>query len=164
MLKYLIFALIVLTTIPNAKSDASLQLDNIYRLFMQDKIELKAINLVYDESVIHVGKTNSALLDGKKDFIDTNIKPTIKMLESRQFKLKLIAYVVRRVLSTDMANDVGYLYSEISLPDGKQLKQLQKYSWVFINENGIWKVITDFDATPADLAILPFISAERIIR
>jgi len=38
--------------------------------------------------------------------------------------------------------------------DGEPIEQLQKISWVFVKEGGAWKVVTDFDGTPAPLDLI----------
>lgn len=129
-------------------------IDHIYQLFTGERIELDKVELHYHPDVIHVGESNAGLLQGKEAFIAKNIMPTKHMLESGQFELSLKFFLVKRFISDRMANDVGYLYSKVTTPDGETMEQVQKYSWVFVQQNGVWQVISDFDRTMASLSDL----------
>ncbi len=47
------------------------------------------------------------LLRGKQDFLETNIAPLAELINAGQIEVEGIAYIVRRVVVGDMANDVG---------------------------------------------------------
>jgi len=99
----------------------------------------------------------------KPTFLATNIAPMAEMVNSGRIEFEGKVYVVRRIVSEEMANDIGYLQSTMRSSDGESMEQLQKFSWVFLKEEGTWHVITDFDATLAPLDILDSINAEFVI-
>ena len=144
-----ISALLFTSFLANAQTNHSI--DSIYLLFMNETVDVQSISDRYIEDVIHVGDHEGSLLRGKTHFLNKNIVPFKNMLENGDFELLLRTYVVRRIESDGIANDVGYLYSKITMPDGSEMEQVQKYSWVFIKENNSWKVATDFDKTKATL-------------
>lgn len=151
-MKSLLFLLLAVSA--NAMSTQQVDndgLDHIYRLFMAQPVELDKIASHYRPDVIHVGKPDAALLQGKEAFMQTNIVPFANMLADQSLSFSLKVYVVRRLVTEDMANDVGYLYSKVVMPDGQQVEQVQKFSWVFTRADDIWLVATDFDRTLATL-------------
>jgi ketosteroid isomerase-like protein len=139
------------------------ELDSIYRLFMQNQLDMKSVDLAYADNVIHVNTPNQPLLQGKQDFLEINITPMKTMVDSGQLKVNLTAYVTRRVITGEMANDVGYLHTAITMPDGEIKERVRKFSWVFLKQGGVWKVITDFDATQAPLDVVKTESFERVV-
>jgi|GEM_PF-2965382 len=146
-----VISISLLTALPIQASSDDQQLDNIYRVFFNPKIKLSDVTPHYAENVIHVSKPKAPLLIGKESFMATNIVPLIQMIRSGQMTFSGKVYLVRRIIKGDMANDVGYLYAEVRTPDGQHHRQLQKFSWVFVKTDGHWKVVTDFDATLADI-------------
>ncbi len=138
-------------------------LNDLYRQFFEEEVNVAEIAETYRDDIIHVGRQNTHLVIGKPFFIETNIEPFAEMINSGQLSFDGTAYVVRRIISGDMANDVGYLHSTVTLPDGSVGEQVQKFAWVFIKEDGAWKVITDFDATGAPLHVLEGLEAEIVI-
>lgn len=151
--------LLVLAALP-VRADDHEKLNDIYRQFFMPRVNVEKVADSYADDVIHVGRQNTALLHGKPAFLAANIAPFAEMVNSGQIEFQGKAFVVRRIMSDDMANDVGYLYSVIRTPDGEPQEQLQKFSWVFRKVNGSWKVVSDFDATLAPLETLNSISAE----
>ena len=63
------------------------------------------------------------------------------MVNTGQATFDGTVYVGRRIVSGLMANDVGYLHSVITMPGGEAVEQVQKFSWVFLKENGAWRVV-----------------------
>jgi hypothetical protein len=49
------------------------------------------------------------------------------------------------------------------MPGQEAFQQVQKFAWVFLKENGTWRVITDSDATPAPPNVLDDIEPEIVI-
>lgn len=165
-IKLKIFLTIVLLMMFSAVSHATnndQQLDDIYRVFFNPKITLSDVIPLYSESIIHVNQPQKPLLIGKDAFIKTNIAPLMQMIHTGELSFTAKTFIVRRVIKGDMANDVGYLYSKIKMSDGNVIEQLQKFSWVFVKENGRWLVITDFDVTQAPLETLDTLKPERVI-
>ncbi len=145
-------------------NDDNRQLDDIYRLFFQVPVDINNIESHYRDEVIHVGRTDTPLISGKASFMEINIAPMTEMVNSGAVEFRGTTYVVRRIVSGDMANDVGYLHSIVKLPDGSEHEQVQKYSWVFLKTNGAWQVVTDFDATTAPLTVLDNLEAEFVVK
>ena len=73
------------------------------------------------------------------------------------------AYVMRRTIVGDMANDVGYLHATAESPERGKSERLQKFSWVFVKEDGEWRVLTDFDAQSAPIELLEGLEPEFFI-
>ena len=139
------------------------QLNDLYRQFFTAEIDVEAIASTYRDDIIHVGRPGTTLVVGKPYFIETNIAPFAMMINSGDLGFEGTAYIVRRIISGDMANDVGYLHSSVTLPDGNHAEQVQKFSWVFIREDDEWKIVTDFDATPAPLEVLDGLEAQIVV-
>ena len=133
---------------------ADKELNSIYRLFMQQPLNIENVELRYTDNIVHVNKANQPLLSGKENFLATNITPMVSMLASGNIKLQLKAYIARRVVTKEMANDVGYIYMKMTTEDGNIMEQLNKFSWVFLKQDGLWKVLTDFDTVPAPMSVL----------
>ena len=85
------------------------------------------------------------------------------MVNSGQIEISGKAYILRRLIVGDMANDVGYLYARVTQADGQPVEQLQKFSWVFVNHGGEWRVVTDFDGTPAPLSLIQEIQPQFVV-
>ena len=139
------------------------QLNDLYRQFFTSEIDVSAIAETYREDIIHVGRQGTPLVVGKPNFIETNIEPFAGMINSGELGFEGTAYILRRIISGDMANDVGYLHSSVTLPDGTFAEQVQKFSWVFVKEDGEWKVVTDFDATVAPIEVLEDLEAQIVV-
>ena len=115
---------------------------------------LDRLESLYRDDIIHVGRRNAPLLQGIDAFMTTNVVPMAEAINAGEVSFKGTAYIVRRVIIGDMANDVGYLRSAVTYPDGRAAEQLQKFSWVFAREDGRWRVLTDFDGTSAPVELL----------
>jgi hypothetical protein len=159
----LVLAPLLLTGGTAVAGDDNEAIDEVYRAFFGPSADVEAIETLYRNDIIHIGRPDSALLIGKPDFIATNIEPFAAMVNSGQVEIEGRAYIVRRLIVGDMANDVGYLWMRLQQPDAEPIEQLQKFSWVFVKDNGKWRVATDFDAIPAPLSLLPDMQAERIV-
>jgi hypothetical protein len=85
------------------------------------------------------------------------------MIDEGNMTVKLKAYVVRRVIKSEMANDVGYLYFNMTTQDNKSIEQVRKFSWVFLKRANQWRVLTDFDSVPAPMSVLENINDYRLI-
>ena len=144
-------------------TDDDQQINDLYRQFFAAEIDVPAVAETYDEDIIHVGRQGTPLVIGKPSFIETNIEPFAGMINSGELNFSGKAYILRRIISGSMANDVGYLRSSVTLPDGTFVEQVQKFSWVFIKEDGDWRIVTDFDATGAPLEVLEGLSAEIVV-
>ena len=147
----------------NAFADDGEELNNIYRAFMTTPVDAEHIRTLYHEDIIHVGRKNAPLQRGVDDFMATNVMPMAEAINAGEVSFEGRAYIVRRVIVGDMANDVGYLHSAVSFPDGREAEQLQKFSWVFVKRGGRWQVLTDFDGTPAPPELLEELEAEIFI-
>lgn len=99
--------------IEHDSNDDNRQLDDIYRLFFQVPVDIKNIESHYRDDIIHVGRTDTPLISGKASFMEINIAPMTEMVNSGAVEFRGTAFVVRRIVSGDMANDVGYLHSII---------------------------------------------------
>ncbi len=139
------------------------EIDEIYRAFMADSIDLELIEGLYREDIIHVGQPGTDLIAGKARFMETNIVPLADVVNSGQLNIDGRAYIVRREIHGDMANDVGYLFASISEGDSEPVEVVQKFSWVFIHDGTGWRVITDFDGMPAELSVLDRLTPQRIV-
>ena len=95
--------------------------------------------------------------------METNILQLSQMVNTGQVDIIGKAYVVRRIIVGDMANDVGYLHLRMSMDGGDPIEQLQKFSWVFVNTEDEWQDVTDFDDTPAPLSTLDGLEPQRTI-
>lgn len=125
--------------------------------------DLSIIEDLYRSDIIHVGRADAALLRGKENLMQINIRPLAEMVNSGHVSISGRAYVVRRIVVGDMANDVGYLHMTITMPDGQSQEQLQKFSWVFLKSEGRWRVVTDFDSTPAPLSLIDELETQFIV-
>jgi len=139
------------------------QLDEIYHLLLEPKPSAKAISARYGETVIHVGPNGKSLIEGRDDFLTQNIEPFVGALVAGQFDLTGAFLITRRVIGEQLVNDVGYLYARIETPDGRVQELVRKFSWVFEKTDGEWVVITDFDATPAQLDVIDTVDTERCV-
>ena len=147
-----------------AAAESGHPVDSIYRLFLAPTIDLAAVEAAYASDIIHVGAPNQPLLIGRDAFIQTNILPLASMIESGQARLTGRIYIVRREIGSELVHDVGYFYVKVQVDGQPTNEQLQKFSWVFRKtDDGIWQVITDFDATPAELSLLGDIAAIHVI-
>lgn len=146
-----------------AVGDDNAQLNAIYRQFFVSPVDTAEVATTYREDIIHVGLPGNPLVRGKPDFLATNIEPMAQLVNSGAVELEGRAYVVRRLVIGDMANDVGYLYIKARQPGGDPTEQLQKFSWVFVREECKWRVATDFDATPASLSALDGLEAAYVV-
>jgi len=144
--------LLLLSGVSLADDDA--QLNDIYREFLGSSVDVEAVEMRYRDDIIHVGRSNTPLIRGQQSFMDTNILPLAQMVNEGQIEISGRAYIVRRIIVNDMANDVGYLYMKLKQADGEPIEQLQEFSWVFLKENGRWRVVTDFDGTPAPITLI----------
>jgi ketosteroid isomerase-like protein len=156
--------ILLLTLAAGAQAADGHPVDKIYRLFLADQIDAEAIEKAYAEDIIHVGRESTPLLRGREMFLQTNILPLAAMVNAGHAKVGGRFYIVRRVEGEELLNDVGYLYARVEMEGQATIEQLQKFSWVFRKgEDGVWRVITDFDATPADLSMLSGIEATLVI-
>lgn len=143
---------------------ASRSIDDIYRVFIDRPLDRDEISALYVKDIIHVGRAGNELLRGRSDFMGTAIDPIMQSLHNGDFKISMRFYIVRRLQTPEMANDVGYVYSQVEARDGTVVEGVQKFSWVFLKVGQDWKVATDFDATPANLAALEGLELfERVI-
>ena len=147
----------------DAFADDNEELNDIYRAFMTSPVDVEHIESLYRDDVIHVGRNEAPLIQGVSDFMETNVTPMAEAINSGAATFKGRAYIVRRVITEDMANDVGYLHSSISYPDGRSGAVVQKFSWVFIRENGRWRVLTDFDGTRAPIDLLEELQPQFVV-
>jgi hypothetical protein len=132
-------------------------------LFFESPFSLKEVEKTYRDDIIHVGRPETALIQGKRSFMETNIAPLASMVDEGQIEISGTAHIVRRIIVGDMANDVGYLHMTLKRANGESFEQLQKFSWVFVRVGGKWKVVTDFDATPAPLNLLDSLEAGIVV-
>lgn len=147
-----------------AGAETEHDVDAIYRLFLAPEIDLEAVRAAYADDVIHVGSTDKPLIVGKEAFIEANILPLAGMVNAGRASVNGRFYIVRRVVGSELVNDVGYFHSLLEMEGRTMIEQLQKFSWVFRKApDGRWRVITDFDATPADIEVLREIVAVRTI-
>lgn len=149
---------------PPAGAAQGHEVDAIYRLFLAPEIDLEAVDAAYAEDVIHVGRPGKPLIAGRESFIESNILPLASVVNTGRAQVSGKFLIVRRVVGPELINDIGYFHSELAMEGRTTVEQLQKFSWVFRKaEDGRWQVITDFDATPADLDLLPEIRAAIVI-
>lgn len=157
------FLLIVFLLPGLAIADDDEQLNDIYRNFFHGTVDIEKTESLYSDDVIHVGPPNAPLIRGKKPFMDSNIIPLNDFITEENLALSGKAYIVRRLIMDNIANDVGYLYMKIESADGKSSEQLQKFSWLFEKTEDTWRVVTDFDGTPAPLSVLDELEAQIVI-
>ena len=149
---------------PPAGAEQGHEVDAIYRLFLAPEIDLEAVEAAYADDVIHVGRPDEALIAGRESFIESNILPLASVVNTGRAQVSGRFLIVRRAVGPELINDVGYFHSEMAMEGRTTIEQLQKFSWVFRKgDDGRWRVITDFDATPADLALLPEIRPAFVI-
>ncbi len=91
-------------------ADDDAELNGIYRVFFDSPLRLEEIEKNYRDDIIHVGRPRTELIRGKRSFLETNIAPLATMVNEGKIEVSGIAYIVRRIIVGDMANDVGYLY------------------------------------------------------
>ena len=164
MYKFLLAIFLLGSATSQASEKDNRALDEIYRLFLGNQMDVQKVAKVYHPEVIHVGPAEQSLLKGKDKFLSSNILPLAEMINAGKVKLEGKVYLVRRMMGPQMANDVGYLYMKLTNAEGKSIKQLQKFSWVFAKAGQSWQVVTDFDATPAPLAVLDQLAQARVIQ
>ena len=157
-----LFFLIVLVN-GVAVADDHAELNAIYRTFFVSPISLDEIETYYRDDIIHVGPPGAGLIQGKANFLETNIAPMAAMVNKGEIEISGVARIVRRVIIGDMANDVGYLHMTGKPSNGETFEQLQKFSWVFVKVDDRWRVISDFDATPAPLSLIDGLESEFIV-
>jgi len=51
----------------------------------------------------------------------------------------------------------------MTMPGEEARDHLQKFSWVFLKLDGKWRVVTDFDGTPAPLSLIDELETQFII-
>jgi len=158
-----VLTLAAILTCATGLADDNAELNKIYRGFIAATVDVAKVGAFYGDEVIHVGSADSPLLMGKEAFMATNIQPLADLVNSGQLRIEGKFHIVRRIISGDMANDVGYLYLRTRKPNGDHSAHVQKFSWVFVREDGTWKVVTDFDATLAPLSALDKLRAQIII-
>lgn len=158
------FLPLLLTLLPGpALTTENTAIDDFYRAYFRLPEKIEKLEEFYRPDFIHAGRHNAPLTLGRDKFLDRKIRPLRKMIRDGQLVLSGKAYIVRRVITDNMANDVGYLYLKLEPPKGEPLEQLQKFSRVFIQEDGQWKLLTEFDGGPAPLALLETLEAELVI-
>lgn len=148
----LFFSVTSLTT--KTVADDGEQLDALYRTFLSERIDTEAVADSYSGSIIHVSRPGLPFLKGKSLFLETNIAPLAQMLNAGQAKLKMRFLVVQRTIGPTLANDVGYIHSLLTLPDGSVSESVHKYSWVMQKSDGQWQILTDFDGVEAPKTVL----------
>ena len=158
-----VLALAAILTSTTGLADDNDALNEIYRGFIAAEVDVARVGGFYGDDVIHVGAADAPLLVGKEAFMATNIQPLADMVNSGQLQIEGKFYILRRIISGDMANDVGYLYMKTKKPNGDHSAHVQKFSWVFVRDNDMWRVVTDFDATLAPLSVLDKVRAQIII-
>ena len=158
-----VFALALLVCSSAVVADDNAQLNNIYKAFMTSPVDLEFVESVYHPDVIHVGHSGKPLIRGIDEFMETNVTPMADAINAGAITFSGRAYVMRRTIVGDMANDVGYLHAAVESPEHGTSEQLQKFSWVFVKEDGIWRVLTDFDAQTAPLELLDGLKPEFFI-
>ena len=99
------------------------QLNAIYRQFFVPPVETAEVATTYREDIIHVGLPGKPLVRGKPVFLATHIESTAQLVNSGAVELEGKAYVVRRLVVGDMADDVGYLYITASQPGREPAEQ-----------------------------------------
>ena len=156
-------ALLLLVCSGTVVADDNEQLNAIYKAFMTTPVDVEYITSLYHPDVIHVGHQSTPLLRGVDDFIETNITPMAEAINTGTIAFTGRAYVMRRTIVGDMANDVGYLHATAESPERGKSERLQKFSWVFVKEGGKWRVLTDFDAQTAPLELLEGLEPEFFI-
>lgn len=159
------FTLGILAAVASATfAEETHEVDAIYRLFLAPAIDLEAVEAAYAEDVIHVGPPGEALVSGRESFLEANILPLASVINTGRATLDGRFLVVRRVVGTDLVHDVGYFHSKLEMEGRTTIEQLQKFSWVFRKSpDGRWQIVTDFDATPADLEVLAGVVPVRVI-
>lgn len=158
-----VLTLAAILTCATGLADDNAELNEIYRGFIGAAVDVAKVGQFYGDDVIHVGSPDAPLLVGKEAFMAANIQPLADLVNAGQLRIEGKFYIVRRIISGDMANDVGYLYLRTREPNGDHSAQVRKFSWVFVRENGTWQVVTDFDATLAPLSVLEKLRASIII-
>lgn len=138
-------------------------INEIYRLFLVDQIDLAETAERYNPAVIHVGAADTPLIVGRDALFEKHMAPIAEMIASGALSIEGKFYIVRRVIGAELAHDVGYFYSRIEMDGQPPVEAVQKYSWVLENASGKWRVITDFDGTPAPLSVLENLETQLII-
>ena len=159
----ILLSLILVACGAPALADDNEQLNDIYRAFMTAPVDLAHIETLYHPDVIHVAHSNTPLLRGIDEFITTNIVPMAEAINTGAITFTGRAYVMRRIIIGDMANDVGYLHAAVESPERGKSERLQKFSWVFVREDGKWRVLTDFDSQVAPVELLDELEPEFLI-
>ena len=152
----------ILTSGPGLADDNA-ELNAVYRGFLGAEVDVAKVGMFYGDDVIHVGAADSPLLIGKETFMATNIQPLADRVNAGQLQIEGKFYIMRRIISGDMANDVGYMYLRMKEPNGDHSAHVQKFSWVFVRAGDTWQVVTDFDSTQAPLSVLEKLRAQIII-
>lgn len=143
--------------------DDNQSIDNIYRLFLTSTPSVEAIEQRYAADIIHVGRVGTPFISGKETFMRTAVEPIVEMIQSGQAKVGGRFLILRRDIGTLLANDVGYFHMSLQIGDNPPVDSFQKFSWVFRKDGDQWKVITDFDATPATEEIVKGATPIRLI-
>lgn len=159
----LIVIMLTVVACADAFADDGEELNGIYRAFMTAAVDIEHIATLYHDDVIHVSRKDAPLQRGIGEFMATNVVPMADAINAGEVNFKGKAYIVRRVIVGNMANDVGYLHSAVTFPDGRAAEQLQKFSWVFVKEDGRWRVLTDFDGVSAPPELLEELEPEFVI-
>ena len=159
----MVLTLVASLTCTIGLADDNAELNAIYRGFIEAEVDIARVGGFYGDDVIHVGAPDSPLLMGKEALMATNIQPLADLVNAGQLRIEGKFHIVRRIISGDMANDVGYMYLRTREPNGDHSAHVQKFSWVFLRENDGWQVVTDFDATLAPLSVLEKLRAQIII-
>ncbi len=138
------------------------ELNDFYRISTNGNFDLSAAAADFGNDIVSDAPIDEPLIVGKRDYIIRSLRPFADMV-SAGMTLERRTYVVRRVVSGDIAHDVGYFYSVLGAPSGNSLEIVQKFSMVFQKERGEWKIITWFDAGTAPLDVLDGLDARYVI-
>ncbi|WP_158966709.1 hypothetical protein [Paraglaciecola sp. L3A3] len=163
MLKFLLFFFICFNLSATEEISDNDALDNIYKRLASLPDDLSKIEHDFRFDLIKSGGDNLSLQFGNQSFL-SNVETIASMVNSNKIKLTMKTFIVRRIITGNMANDVGYRYSKMSNKEGLDAKeQLFKFSMVFVKKGKAWQTVTDFSSDKAPLSVLEDTEFVRII-
>ena len=158
----IVTALLFLVMSTNVLANDTEELNDLYGIFAGPSADVSAIAASYGNDIVSDGLADEPLISGKRDYIVRAIRPFADLINAG-LEFERTTYVTRRVVSGDMAHDVGYFHSVLSRPGVEPVEVVQKFSLVFMKERGEWKIITYFDAGTAPADVLQGLEARYVI-
>lgn len=154
--------LLLLAISSGALASDSEELNELYRMDIGPPYEIGVAAAMLGNNIVSDGLNDEPLIVGKREMIVRSIQPFARMIDNG-LQFERTTYITRRLVSGDIAHDVGYFHSTLSREGVEPIEVVQKFSVVFMKERGEWKIVTYFDAGTAPLDVLRGLEARYVI-